>query len=327
MYTIALLIGGLIMFIYGVRQLSKLLETFFSDKARTSIQRYTNNLFSAILIGAIATLILDSSSGTIILTIVLINSQILSFKQAMGIILGANIGTTASSKIIAIGLGAYAIIPLAIGVMAYIFIRQNSVWRNRGLACLYFGMLFFGLYLMQESVVPLRDSQLFHDWIMKLNSPTKGALVGGLMTLIVQSSGATVAMAIVLGKQKLIDLATGLSLMLGAELGTCSNTLIATYKGTRRALKAGIFHLFFNFVCIIAGLITFDTFVKVTEIISTSDNIASQIANGHILFNIVGVAVFIPFVGLFEKLLNYILPENRADSNLNNNLPKTVEYS
>lgn len=309
MYIVALLLGGLVMFIYGVRQLSKLLENIFSERAKSNIQRYTNNLISAIVLGAIVTVVMGSSSGAIIITIVLINSGILTFRQAMGIILGANLGTTVSSKIIAVGLGEYAIVPLVIGLFAYIFIRKNVVWRQRGLASLYFGMIFFGLFLLQESVSPLHDSTLFHDWIAKLNSPTRGALVGGVITLIIQSSSATVAMAIVLAKQQLIDLGTGLSLMLGAELGTCSDTLLATYKGTRQALKAGVFHLIFNFICIVLGLIFFEPFVRATELLSLSDSIATSVANGHILFNLLGVLLFIPLVGIFEKGLNRLIKE------------------
>lgn len=294
------------MFLYGVSQLSLVLKDYFSTTANKFISRYTDNLFMAMIVGVVATVILDSSSGTIILTIVLINAGTLSLRPAMGIILGANIGTTFSSKIIALGLGVYSIIPLGIGIMAYIFIRSEK-WLRWGLISLYFGMLFFGLYIMQEAVVPLKDSPYFNEWILKIDSPFKGVLLGGLMTLVIQSSGATVAMAIILGNQNLVSLGTALAVMLGAELGTCFDTLLATIRGTKEALKAGLFHLLFNLSCIFLGLLFFDSFEQLVMIFGSRGSIGNTIANGHILFNILGVLIFFPFVGIFERLLNKML--------------------
>lgn len=307
MQIVLMVLGGLAMFLYGVSQLSLVLKDYFSTTANTYIAKYTDNLFMAMLVGIVATVILNSSSGSIILTIVLINAGALKFRSAIGIILGANIGTTFSSKVIALGLGSYSIIPLAIGVLAYIFIR-NPKWRRWGLVSLYFGMLFFGLYLMQEAVIPLKDSEFFKEMILKIDTPIKGVLVGGLMTLVIQSSGATVAMSIILGNENLISLATALAIMLGAELGTCSDTLLATIKGSREALKAGLFHLLFNLFCIVLGLVFFELFEELVIYLGTEGDIGDTIANGHILFNVLGVLAFLPFVGIFEKVLDRVLP-------------------
>ena len=303
------LLGGLLLFIYAITQLSKAMQDIATEKAKHVIAKYTGNLFLAIVVGALLTILLGSSSAVIILAIVFINAGTLQFKQAIGIIMGANIGTTFSSQLIALDIGKYAIIPLIIGLVLNFFAKREAI-KNYGNALFYFGMLFFGLFLMEQSVLPLRDSPLFEEWITRIDQNLlQGTLIGGLITLLVQSSSATVGMAIVLGKQNLISLAGGLSIMLGSELGTCSDTLIATIKGSRQALKAGLFHLLFNFITIIAGLLLFDFFLEFVVMVSQDADLEKQIANAHMIFNVAGVLAFLPFVGWAEKLLNYWLPE------------------
>lgn len=311
---LALLVGGLVLFLYAISQLSEVMGSIFTDRAKSIIQYYTRNIWSAILIGTILTIILDSSSAVIILTIVFINAKTLDFRQAIGIIMGANIGTTFSSQIIAMDVGKYSIIPLFIGLVVDIF-SKSPHWKQYGKVMLYFGMLFFGLYIMEESVLPLKDSPMFEAWVQRIDTNyVQGTLIGGLITLIIQSSSATVGIAIVLGKQQLITVAGGIAIMLGAELGTCSDTLIATINGSRQALKAGLFHLLFNFMSIIIGLIIFIPFVDFIISISENQGIDNQIANAHMIFNIGGVLLFLPFVGFMERFLNWLLPEKASEN-------------
>ncbi len=304
-----LLIGGLVLFLYAISQLSGVLKDIFSDRAKRIIRKRTSNIFSSILIGTLLTIILDSSSAVIILVIVFINARTLTFKQAIGLIMGANIGTTFSNQIIAMDVGKYSIIPLFIGLVFEVFVKKDP-WKRYGNVLLYFGMLFFGLYIMEESVLPLRDSPVFSKWIERVEgNPLQGALIGGFITLIIQSSSGTVGMAIVLGKQNLLSVAGGIAVMLGAELGTCSDTLIATINGTRQAFKAGLFHLLFNLTTIIIGLMLFEPFVSLVDRISSTEDIGRVIANAHMLFNILGVVLFLPFVGLVASGLNRLIPE------------------
>ncbi len=308
-----LLLGGLLLFIYAISRLSKTMQDIATEKAKRIITKYTGNLVLSIVVGTVLTILLGSSSAVIILAIVFINAGTLRFKQAIGIIMGANIGTTFSSQLIALDIGKYAVVPLVVG-LAMEFFAQGETVKRYGSALFYFGMLFFGLFIMERSVVPLRDSVVFEEWITHIDQNLiKGTLVGGLITLIVQSSSATVGMAIVLGKQKLISLAGGLAIMLGSELGTCSDTLIATIKGSRQAIKAGLFHLLFNFTTIIIGLLVFDHFLNFVLRVSQSQTLDNQIANAHMIFNIAGVLVFLPFVGMAERLLNYWLPDKLAE--------------
>jgi phosphate:Na+ symporter len=304
---VSLLLGGLGLFIYAIGQLSATLQQAFTDEARELVRDKTKNLLVAIGIGTLITIALGSSSAAIILTIVFVNAGALDFRRAAGIVMGANIGTTFSSQLIALDVAAYSYVAIVLGLALSMIFKRDG-WVTAGKIMLYLGLLFFGLMLMEQSVDDLKDSQQFSDWIARLDHPVRGALIGGLVTLIVQSSSATVGMAIVLGKQQLISVSGGLAVMLGAELGTCSDTLIATIGGERDGLKTGLFHLTFNFLTIVTGLLLFTPFVRLVDYISGGQGIDNQIANGHMLFNIGGVLLFLPFVGFLIRGIDRLLP-------------------
>jgi phosphate:Na+ symporter len=302
------IIGGLALFLYAVNSLSETINQVVGDRAKGWILRFTGNLFSSIVTGIFVTTILDSSSAVIILTIIMVNGKVLTFRQAMGIVMGANIGTTFSSQLIAMNIGKYSPVLLILGLLL-IFISKSETISKSGKVILYFGILFFGLYTMERSVEPLRQSPVFESWLQQLNNPLYGTVVGMIVTILIQSSSATVGMIIVLAKKGAMTLAGGLAVMMGAELGTVSDTLIATFRGSRQAIKTGIFHLVFNLTSIILGLIVFYPFVALVEFISVGATLQRSIANGHMIFNLVGVLFFLPFIPLVEKALNKILPD------------------
>lgn len=306
------LAGGLVLFLYAVGNLSETIKDWAGDRARDFIARFTRNVFTAIIVGIVVTTILDSSSAVIILTIVLVNAGTLTFKQAIGIVMGANIGTTVSSQIIALDVGKYSPIALIIG-LALLIISHNPKINRTGKILLYFGMLFFGLYTMENAVEPLKGEPQFSEWMSGLENPIYGALVGGLVTVIIQSSSATVGMVITLAKQSLISLPAGIAVMLGAELGTCADTLLATIRSNRQALKTGLFHLFFNIITVSLGLLLFVPFVALVKQISGETDIKNQIANAHMLFNVLGVLAFVAFVPFLEKTLNRLLPDTAQE--------------
>ena len=308
MEMILLILGGLGLFLFAINNLSDTLKDLLGDKAKKWLGRCTRNLFMAIVTGALITVILDSSSAVIIMTIVLVNAKALTFRQSLGIIMGANIGTTFSSQIIALDIGQFSPIPIFLGLILSIFVKNEKVTKPAKVL-LYFGILFFGLYTMERAVEPLRNDPQFVRWMLQLENPIKGAGIGAVLTLIIQSSSATVGMAITLAKKALITLPAGIAVMLGAELGTCSDTLLATIRSDRQAVKAGLFHLIFNFISICTGLLIFPYYVAFITTISSGMSIEQQIANAHMMFNIGGVFLFVPFVSFFEKLLNKWLPE------------------
>lgn len=296
------------LFLFAVNSLSETIKKAIGESANRWILKFTSNTISSILVGIIVTTLLDSSSAVIIITIVFVNSKILTFRQAMGIVLGANIGTTISSQIIAMDIGKYSPVLLLIGFILLLVSKSERI-NNTGKIILYFGVLFFGLFTMENAVEPLKDEVFFSEWLKKTDNPITGAIVGAVVTLIIQSSSATVGMAIILSKKGLLSLGGGIAVMLGAELGTCSDTLLATIKGSRAAIKTGLFHLVFNLLSIIVGLLLFFPFVELVKYISRDAPIERAVANAHMIFNFAGVLIFAWTIPLFESLLNKVLPE------------------
>jgi phosphate:Na+ symporter len=304
---ILMVLGGLGLFLFAVNSLSDTLKALLGDQAKKWLGYFTKNVFTSILTGIVITTLLDSSSAVIIMTIVLVNAGALSFRQSMGIVMGANIGTTFSSQLIALDIGQYSPIPIFLGLVFGFFSKSEKI-TDSAKVVLYFGILFFGLYTMERAVEPLRDNPNFLSWMSKLENPWRGTAVGALVTLVIQSSSATVGMVITLAKKGFLNLGGGIAVMLGSELGTCSDTLLATIRSDRQAVKTGIFHLLFNIVSIAIGLLIFPFYIEFIDFISKAASIEQKIANAHMLFNTAGVLLFIPFVPLREKFLNRLLP-------------------
>ena len=300
-------LGGLGLFLFALYNLSDSLKEILGENAKKWMNYFTKNLVTAILTGILITIILDSSSAVIIITIVLVNAKALTFRQSLGIVLGANIGTTFSSQLIALDIGQYSPIPIILGLIFTFFVKNEKITRPARVL-LYFGILFFGLYTMERAVEPLQGHPQFISWMSKLESPYRGAGIGALVTLVVQSSSATVGMAITLAKKALLTLPAGIAVMLGAELGTCSDTLFATIRADRQAVKTGLFHLCFNLLSITIGLLVFPWLVQFIETISGNASIEQKIANSHMIFNAGGVLIILPFIPLIEKLINKLLP-------------------
>ncbi len=323
METILIILGGLGLFLFAITNLSEALKDLLGEKAKKLLARFTRNVFSAIITGLIITMLLDSSSAVIIMAIVLVNAKALTFRQAIGIVLGANIGTTFSSQIIALDVGKFSPVPIFLGLFLLFFAKADWVSRTAKVI-IYFGILFFGLYTMERAVEPLRDHPTFMHWMTRLENPLSGAGTGALVTLIIQSSSATVGMVITLAKKGLISLAAGIAVMIGAELGTCADTLLATVRSNRQALKTGLFHVFFNFCCIIIGLIFFPFFVRLVHSVSGNAHLEQQVANAHMLFNCIGVLLFLPFIGAAERALNKWLPDKQNKDEIATSSPEMM---
>lgn len=305
---ILFIIAGLVLFLFAVKNLSETLRKTIGSNADNWIKKFTSNSYRGLLAGIIVTILLDSSSAVIIITIVLVNSKILTFRNAMGIVLGANIGTAVSSQIIALDLEKHSPIILFLGFILMIVYKTGKM-NNIGKIILYFGMVFFGLFLIETTVEPMKDEVFFSRWLKKTENPLWGSAIGAIVTMIIQSSSATIGMAIILAKKGVLSLAGGIAIMLGAELGTCSDTLISTINGSRAALKTGIFHLVFNLSSIIIGLLLFYQFVDLVKVFSNGASVETSIANAHMFFNIFGVFIFFWTIPFFERIFNKILPE------------------
>lgn len=307
------IIAGLVLFLYAVNSLSDIIQKALGKNAEKWILRFTSNTFFAILTGIVVTTLLDSSSAVIIITIVFVNSKLMTFRQSMGVVLGANIGTTVSSQILAMDISKYSPVLLLAGFLL-LFVSKTGKMGNTAKTIMYFGVLFFGLFTMEKAVEPLRESEKFTHLMASTENPLAGALTGAIVTLVIQSSSATVGMAIILAKKGLLGLGGAIAIMLGAELGTCSDTLIATIRGSREALKTGLFHLCFNIASIALGLVFFRQFVEFIRWIGGNAPIERSVANAHMLFNVGGVLIFVWALPVFERALNTLVkPRQQAD--------------
>jgi phosphate:Na+ symporter len=308
------ILGALVLFLYSLSNLSTSFNELLGEKVKKWMALTTRNVFFSLITGIVATTVLNSSSVVIILTILFINSGALTFRNSMGIILGANIGTTVSSQLIALNIGMYSPILLAVGLIGLFLKLNNLHWTKVFEATFFLGLLFFSLFLMEHSVEPLKNQPFFAEWMMHLENPLSGVFAGAVVTVILQSSSATVGIAIVLAKKAAISLTASIAVMMGAELGTCADTLLATIKGSRASLKAGLFHLFFNLFSILVGVIFFVPFVRLVQWYSGEASLQTMVANAHVGFNIMGVLIAVWFLPFFEKLLNKMIPEKTHKS-------------
>ena len=305
---ILLAASGLVLFLYAVSRLALTLRHLAGEKVKALLHRFTKTVPAAILAGTVVTTLLDSSSVVIILTIALVSAGALPFRNSLGVVLGANIGTTISSQLFAFDLGQYSVVAMLPGLLFLSWSKtRNGRALGRALFC--FGLLFFSLFLIGEAAAPLKDHRGVEAWLLKLESPLRGAGVGALVTLIIQSSSATLGMVIKLAAKGLLTLPAGIAVMLGAELGTCSDTLLATIGRGRSALKTGLFHLFFNAVTISIGLLLIHPFTVLVLRVARAAAIDRQIAHAHVLFNVGGVLLFAPLIPVCQLLLDRWLPD------------------
>jgi len=304
------LIGGLALFVYGMTILSDGLKKAFGDKIRNIIKVLTTNRFSGVLVGIIITSIIQSSSATSILAIGFVNSGLMTFTQSLGIIFGANIGTTITTQIIAFELTKYCLPILTIGFLLN-FVCKKRIWKNIGLTLLGLGILFLGMSIMSEAIIPFADNPIVKDIFIKFSTnPFLGILVGVIFTAIVQSSSVGMGLILTLSSVGLMNLNGAIPIILGCNIGTCVTAILASIGTNINAKRTAIGHLIFN----ILGILLFLPFTKYFHSIVTltSTNIMRQCANAHTIFNITSTLLILPFIGLFAKLIMKLIP-NKGD--------------
>ncbi|MBC1220970.1 Na/Pi cotransporter family protein [Nostoc sp. UCD121] len=308
-------LAGLVLFLYGVTRMAEGLEAIAGDRAKELISKFTTNRYAGIATGTVATTILDSSSVTIIIVIAMVSAGLLSFVESLGVVLGSNIGTTIGAQIVAFNISDYAPIAMFVGLLL-ILLGKKEPWKQIGLIILGIGLLFFGLDTIENAMEPFKDYQPFIKLMETLgNNALLGAGIGALFTVLVQSSSATVAIIVTLASQGLISLSAGVALMLGAEVGTCADTLVATFGRERPAVRTGIFHLLFNLTTAAVGIV-FATQLAgfaqwISQLMGAGDNVARQIANAQLIFNLLGVALIIGFLPLIARGLERLLPDKK----------------
>ncbi len=303
-------VSGIVIFLFGVSNMSDGLKEIGSDKMKRLLEKTTSNIFAGIFVGTLVTTVLDASSATIMMVIAMVNANLLTSRQSYGIILGSNIGTTIGCQIIAYDVGEYAAIPLFIGFIIFLAAKSEKT-KQIGKSVLGIGLIFFGLKFIGAAVEPLRELPSFTKLMTEIENPYWGALTGAITTLIIQSSSATVGITLSLANQGLITLPGAIAIMLGAEIGTCSNTLLASIGRSREAVRAGLFHLLFNITTVIIGIALVNPFITLVSAISGEATLARQIANAHVLFNVLGALLFVGFIPIISKILLKIIPDKK----------------
>lgn len=307
------LFGGLGMFLYGMEMMSDGMKIAAGNRMRSVLEKLTSNRFLAVGVGAFVTMVIQSSSATTVMLVSFVNSGLLSFVQGLGVILGSNIGSTITAQIVAFKVTDYALALIAVGAIMALFSKKDAT-KNIGFVILGFGLLFYGMKVMSDTMKPLRSNPTFNSILTSFENPFMGILAGAAFTALIQSSSATTGIVITLASGGSITLEAGIPLIFGANVGTCVTALLAGLNASREAKRVAIAHVTFNLLGV--GLFCFwiPTF---SEFISqTSDNIPRQIANAHTIFNILATVVFIPFTPLVAKLILQYFPDEEIDRDI-----------
>lgn len=304
------LLGGLAIFLLGMERMTESLRVVAGDRLRGVLLRLTSNRFAGMLTGAGLTAVIQSSSVTTVLVVGFISSGLMSFEQSLGVILGANIGTTVTAQIIAFKITTYALFAVAAG-FAVTLISKRGDRQAQGAVLLGLGLVFFGMSMMGDAMSPLRSSDTFIDLMARLENPFLGVAVGAVFTALVQSSSATTGIVIVLAQQGLITLETGIALVLGANVGTSITALLASVGKPREALRAGVAHGLFN----VGGAAIWVPFVGVLASIveSIGGGTAREVANAHTVFNIANALLVVGFIPAFARLIDRLVPDRPED--------------
>jgi phosphate:Na+ symporter len=300
------LLGGLALFLFGMDKMSTALKKSGGTGMRRILAKISGNRFIALVTGAFVTMLIQSSSATTVMLVSFVQSGLMSFSQSLGVILGANIGTTFTAQLIAFSLTDYAIMMIALGFGLRLLSKKDTL-KNIGDSVFGFGLLFYGMKLMSESMEPLRSYPEFIDVLKNLDHPFTGLLVGLIFTALIQSSGAFTGIIIVLAQQKLIGLQAGIPMIIGSNIGTCLTTTLASIGTSREAKRVALAHAILNIGGAMAFIFWIPGFAKIVS--SVGGDEARQIANSHTFFNLGIALIFLPFTKLTAKLIIRILPD------------------
>lgn len=318
--TIAIaFLGGLAVFLFGMQQLTGALQRLAGERVRAAIGRVTGNRFTALLTGATVTAAVQSSSVTTVLCVGFVSAGIMSLRQSVGVILGANVGTTVNAQIVAFNIGQVALLLVALGFALQVAGRERPLEEFGG-GVLGVGMIFLGMTLMGDATAPLRGWSGFIDLMASLDRPLFGLLAGAAFTGVIQSSAATIGIVIVLAGQGLVSLEAGIAIVLGANVGTCVTALLSALGKPRAALQVAIVHLLFNALGALAWLPIVDQLALLVRAVSPAhEGLAGaarlaaeaprQIANAHTVFNLVSAAAFLLFTGTLASVARRLAPD------------------
>lgn len=312
--------GGVALFLYGIKLMSEALQFLAGDKMRKLIGTLTKTPLRGIFVGILVTVLIQSSSGTTVMTVSFVNNGLLNLNQAIGIIMGANIGTTVTAQIIAFKIEAFALPLVALGMIMSILAKNKKQLSYIASGIIGLGLLFLGMQTMSSKEVVSIISK-HSDLILTLSqNPLTGVLTGMILTILIQSSAATIGlvMAIAANSNGLIGLDAAIPIILGDNIGTTFTAIVAAMGATRPAKQAAAAHVLFNLIGTVIFLLAFPLYREI--VVWSSPDIGRQIANAHTIFNILNTVIFFPFVSLLAKLISTLIPIRPEDR------PEDVRY-
>ncbi len=314
-YTLMQLLGGVGMFLFAIKLISESLQNVAGARLRGIIEMFTKTPVLGVFLGALATMLIQSSSATTVMTVSFVDAGLMNLSQAIGVIMGANIGTTVTGQILAFNMKEFAYLFIIGGVLLHFACKAN-LWKQIGIGLFGFGLLFVGMQTMEGSMSFLRDRK---DLFLAFSTnPLMGLAAGALLTLLIQSSAATVGLTMALGMQGLLPLEAAIPIIFGDNVGTTITSVLASFGTGRSARQACAAHVLFNVIGVCIWLPFMSLWIGVVE--ATSSSVAHQIANAHSLFNVCNTLVFLPFVKPFSALIRKLIPDEE------NAASKDVQY-
>lgn len=307
------IMGGLGLFLFGMNLMGEALEKAAGSKLKKIIELLTSNIFMGVLIGTLVTAVIQSSSATTVMVVGFVNAGIMTLPQAVGVIMGANIGTTVTAQLVSIDMNGLAPVALGIGIILYLFGGKPKT-KHIAEVLIGFGILFTGMDFMKEAVQPLSEYQGFTNALLTFGKyPILGLLLGFGITAIIQSSSASMGMLVVLASQGLIPLSSALPMLYGQNIGTCVTSLLSSIGASISAKRAALIHLIFNILGTAIFLIFLNKLVVNAVTYMNPNNVARQIANVHTIFNIASTLILLPFNKFIIKLATRLVPDNHTE--------------
>jgi phosphate:Na+ symporter len=313
------LLGGLALFLYGMQKMTDGLKAAAGKQMNILLARLTRSPLTGAITGAIVTAVIQSSSVTTVLVVGFVSAGLMTLAQSIGVIFGANVGTTFTAQIVAFNTTALALPLITVG-FAITFIWKSGVARHYGAMLLGLGLIFYGMAAMGVAMSPLRTHEGFIDLLQSMQNPLLGMLVGAVFTALVQSSSATIGLAVVMATQGLMSLPAGIAIVFGAKIGTSITAILAAIGTTQDAKRAASVHVLFNVLGAMLWLPFINQLASLAELVSPTAEylqgaerlaaeVPRQIANAATLWATANALIFLPFTALFARMANKIVPE------------------
>ena len=317
------LFGGLALFLFGMEQMAAALKAVAGERMKMILAKLTSNRIMGAATGAFVTAVIQSSSVTTVLVVGFITAGLMSLSQSVGVIMGANIGTTITAQIVAFKITKAALLMIGVG-FTMLFASKKERVKQYGAMLMGLGMVFFGMSVMSEAMKPLRSYQPFLDLMVQMENPLVGILIAAAFTGLIQSSSATTGIVIVMASQGFITLPAGIALAFGANIGTCVTAMLASIGKPREAVRAAAVHVLFNVAGVVLWFLFIPQLAEMVTLLSPShpeltgvDRLAAetprQIANAHTIFNVANTIIFIGFTTQMARLVERLIPDRALE--------------